>query len=74
MYLLSNFPVHHHTTGWIAYGGLDVKVVDHWHADLLVRHMGLDVDGTHYHGDTATSSFSIPLSNDAVSLGARYDF
>lgn len=64
--------------GWIAYAGLDVLIIDRWHADLLIRHMEVNADGTHYQTSPAggdeypTSSFSFPMSNDSVSLGLRY--
>ncbi len=62
------------STGWVAYGGVSAKVTGRWFADLYVRHMDIDVDGTHYNHGRNTGVFTFPMSNDAVGLGVRYIF
>ena len=63
--------------GWVVYAGVSVQVVEHWYADLYVRHTGVSVKGEHdvdVYYEVQTGDFKFPLDNDAIGLGVRYAF
>jgi len=64
------------TWGWIVSLGLSARIWEQWSADLYYRHTGVSVDGVHWHWyhQQPTSSFTFPLSNEALGLGVRYEF
>jgi outer membrane protein W len=66
--------------GWLVYGGLDVRLADHWSADFMIRYISMDVSGTHLQTGIEggpyfpAGSFTIPMSNTSLGLGVRYSF
>ena len=66
------------TTAWVFYLGVSAALTSHWSADLFIRRMWADIDGTHRRqvfGDLVQESdFSLPADNDAIGLGVRYVF
>lgn len=66
--------------GWFVCVGLSVCVFEDWCVDVYLRHMGVDVRGTHYHyreesGETyPAADFTFPMDNDAIGIGVRHMF
>jgi outer membrane protein W len=64
--------------GWVVYAGASIQIVYQWEADVYIRYMKADIDGTHstFVGSTVTdtASPSFPLSNIALGIGLRYCF
>ena len=64
------------TWGWFAYLGLSIRIWSRWSAELYYRHTGVSVNGNHweYNQTRMTGTFTFPLSNEALGLGANYTF
>jgi len=59
--------------------GVDIQVYRNWSLDLFWRHMEVELAATFYVAQrgaalTAPVPGTIPLSNDAWGIGARYNF
>jgi outer membrane protein W len=60
--------------GVVITAGLDVRITQHWSADLYWRHMDLDAKMGYRISEEIRDSKSIPLSNMAYGAGVKYLF